>query len=120
MLGTIPISVLGLAFKDQIENEVRSLELISTVMIVFSLVLWQADRAGSARARGRADQRRATASIIGFAQALALVPGVSRSGATISFGLFQGLDARGRRALQLPALGARGRAVRAVRAPARR
>jgi undecaprenyl-diphosphatase len=90
VLGTIPISVIGLVFKDQIENEVRSLELISTVMIVFSLVLWQADRVG--RREREVEQINARDGwVIGFAQALALIPGVSRSGATISFGLFQGL-----------------------------
>ena len=90
VLGTIPISVIGLAFKDTIENEVRSLELISTVMILFSLVLWQADRTG--RQEREVEQVNSRDGlVIGFAQALALIPGVSRSGATISFGLFQGL-----------------------------
>ena len=65
-------------------------ELISTVMIVFSLVLWQADRVG--RREREVEQINARDGwVIGFAQALALIPGVSRSGATISFGLFQGL-----------------------------
>jgi undecaprenyl-diphosphatase len=91
VLGTIPISVIGLVFKDQIENEVRSLELISTVMIVFSLVLWQADRVG--RREREVEQINARDGwVIGFAQALALIPGVSRSGATISAGLFLNFD----------------------------
>ena len=90
VLGTIPISIFGFAFKDTIENEVRSLELISTVMIIFSAVLWQADRTGS-RDREVEQVNGRDGLVIGFAQALALIPGVSRSGATISFGLFQGL-----------------------------
>ena len=90
VLGTIPISVIGLALKDQIENEVRSLELISTVMILFSAVLFAADRAGRCE-REVEDINARDGLVIGVAQALALVPGVSRSGATISFGLFRNL-----------------------------
>ena len=90
VLGTIPISVIGLGFADTIENEVRSLELISTVMILFSLVLFAADRAGR-HEREVTQVNARDGLVIGFAQALALIPGVSRSGATISFGLFRGL-----------------------------
>ncbi len=90
VLGTIPISIIGLAFADTIENEVRSLELISTVLILFSVVLLAADRAGRCE-REVGDINARDGLVIGLAQALALVPGVSRSGATISFGLFRGL-----------------------------
>ena len=90
VLGTIPISIIGFAFADQIENEIRSLELISTVLILFSIVLLAADRAGK-REREVDSINARDGLMIGFAQALALVPGVSRSGATISFGLFRGL-----------------------------
>lgn len=90
VLGTIPISVIGLAFADTIENEVRSLELISSVLIGFSVILFAADRAGR-RQRELREIGARDAAVIGFAQALALVPGVSRSGATISFGLFRHL-----------------------------
>ena len=90
VLGTIPISIIGFAFADQIENEIRSLELISTVLILFSIVLLAADRAGK-REREVDSINARDGLVIGFAQALALVPGVSRSGATISFGLFRGL-----------------------------
>ncbi len=86
ILGTIPISILGLAFSDPIENEFRSLELIGTTLIVFGLVMLYAEK------RSRRDREIDTLTardglIIGFAQALALIPGVSRSGATISAGL---------------------------------
>ena len=84
--------ILGLAFKDQIENEVRDLELIGTTLIVFGLVMLPAEarRAGASATLREINAR--DGMVIGFAQALALVPGVSRSGATISAGLFLGFD----------------------------
>jgi len=91
VLGTIPIAIFGLVFKDQIETAVRSIELVSIVMIGFSFVLLAADRVG-ARDRGVDSLTLRDGIIIGFFQVLALVPGVSRSGSTISGGLFMGLD----------------------------
>jgi undecaprenyl-diphosphatase len=91
ILGTIPIGILGLAFKDPIENGARDLHLIGAMLIAFGAVLWAAERAGR-RERGIETIGRRDAAVIGFAQALALVPGVSRSGATISAGLLLGLD----------------------------
>ena len=91
VLGTIPIGVFGLVFKDQIETAVRSVELVCVVMILFSFVLLAADRVGS-RTRGVDSLTLRDGIIIGFFQVLALVPGVSRSGSTISGGLFMGLD----------------------------
>jgi undecaprenyl-diphosphatase len=91
ILGTIPIGVFGLAFKDQIENGARDLYLIGTALIVLGLVLLAAERfATHDRPLGRITRRDGIA--MGFAQALALVPGVSRSGATITAGLFLGFD----------------------------
>lgn len=90
VLGTIPISIIGFALKNVIEDEFRSLELIATVMILFSLVLYAADTRG-ARTREVSELTLSDGIKIGFAQALALVPGVSRSGATISAGLLLGL-----------------------------
>ncbi len=90
-LGTIPIALFGVAFKDQIESGARSLYLMGTTLIVFGLILLAAERAGR-RERGVESIGARDGAIIGFAQALALVPGVSRSGATISAGLFLGLD----------------------------
>ncbi len=87
ILGTIPIAVLGLVFKDTIENGFRTLELIGAAMVLFSFVMLRAE-ASSTRKRHVEDLTRRDGWIIGFAQALALVPGVSRSGATISAGLF--------------------------------
>lgn len=90
-LGTIPIAIFGVVFKDQIESGARSLYLIGITLIVFGLILLAAERVGR-RERGVEDIKRRDGAVIGFAQALALVPGVSRSGATISAGLFLGLD----------------------------
>jgi len=91
ILGTIPIAVLGLAFKDTIENEFRNLELIGSALILFSLVMLRAE-ARSKRNRTLAELDRRDGLLIGLAQALALVPGVSRSGATISAGLLLDFD----------------------------
>ncbi len=91
VLGTIPISIIGLVFADQIENDVRSLSLVAVVMILFSFVLMAADLKG-AQDRDVKQLTLRDGIIIGLFQALALIPGVSRSGATISGGLFLGLD----------------------------
>jgi undecaprenyl-diphosphatase len=91
ILGTIPIAVLGLAFKDPIENQFRTLELVGSALVVFSFVMLRAE-AASRRDRALSDITRRDGLLIGCAQALALVPGVSRSGATISAGLFLNFD----------------------------
>ncbi len=93
VLGTIPISIFGFAFSDQIEDEARNLKLIGTTLIVLGLVLLLAQLTGR-RERDLDDLTARDGIAIGFAQALALVPGVSRSGATITAGLFMGLDRR--------------------------
>jgi undecaprenyl-diphosphatase len=91
ILGTIPIAILGLAFKDQIEDQFRTLELIGSAMVLFSLVMLRAE-AVSRRDRELSEITRRDGLIIGCGQALALVPGISRSGATISAGLFLNFD----------------------------
>jgi undecaprenyl-diphosphatase len=91
VLGTIPIGIFGLAFKDEIETGARDLYLIGTVLIVFALVMLAAERFGS-KERDIDSMTVRDGLLVGFAQALALVPGVSRSGATISAGLFAGLN----------------------------
>jgi undecaprenyl-diphosphatase len=87
ILGTIPISIIGLAFADTIEDEFRSLYLVATTLIVFGFVMLAAERF-SRREREVETLTARDGFLIGCAQALALVPGVSRSGATISAGLF--------------------------------
>jgi undecaprenyl-diphosphatase len=91
ILGTIPISVFGLIFSDQIESGARDLYLVGSALILFSFVMLLADRYGSRR-RELTELNMRDGLFIGFAQALALIPGVSRSGATISAGLFRNLD----------------------------
>jgi undecaprenyl-diphosphatase len=91
LLGTIPIGVFGLAFKDQIETGARDLYLIATALSVLGLVLLLAEKVSS-RDRSVEQINARDGVVLGFAQALALVPGVSRSGATITAGLFLGLD----------------------------
>lgn len=90
-LGTIPIGVFGLLFADQIESGARDLYLIGTTLIVLGLVLLLAETVAR-RERTIEDITRRDGILIGCAQALALVPGVSRSGATITAGLFLGFD----------------------------
>ncbi|MFL5816872.1 MAG: undecaprenyl-diphosphate phosphatase [Conexibacter sp.] len=91
ILGTAPIAVLGLAFKDPIENEFRNLYLIGAALIVFGLVMAFIDE--TAKRTRRIDSLDARdGAFVGFAQALALVPGISRSGATICAGLLRGFD----------------------------
>ncbi len=90
LLGTLPISVVGLAFSDQIESGARDLYLIGVALIVFSFVMLAAERFAT-RERELDALTRRDGIVIGCAQAIALIPGVSRSGATISAGLFLGL-----------------------------
>jgi undecaprenyl-diphosphatase len=90
ILGSIPIGVIGLLFQDAIDGPARNLYLNATVLIVFALVLAAAERYGRQR-RGPEQLTLRDGLLMGLAQCLALVPGVSRSGGTISAGLFLGL-----------------------------
>ncbi len=89
LLGTIPIGIAGLLFSDQIESGARDLYLIGTTLIVLGFLLLVAERV-SRHERPIQDIKRRDGIVIGIAQACALVPGVSRSGATITAGLFLG------------------------------
>lgn len=91
IIGSIPIGVLGVLFKDVIRSEVRNLWVIATAMLVFSAVIAAAEYFGKQN-RHETQLRASDGLLIGLAQCLALVPGVSRSGSTISAGLFLGLD----------------------------
>ena len=91
VLGTIPISVFGFAFGGAIETGTRSLYLIGSTLILFSLVMVAAERVG-ARQRAITEMNARDGIFIGLFQSLALIPGVSRSGSTISAGLFRGFD----------------------------
>ncbi|NEB18584.1 MULTISPECIES: undecaprenyl-diphosphate phosphatase [Streptomyces] len=101
IVGSIPIGVLGLTLKDQIEGPFRDLRITATMLIVVGVVIGIADRMAARDEKGgrhRAPQQRKELEnlgvrdglIYGLCQAAALIPGVSRSGATISGGLFMG------------------------------
>lgn len=89
ILGTIPIAVAGLAFKHYIRDDIRNLWIIATALIVFSGVIAAAEYVGR-QTREIRDFTWKDSLIVGTSQALALIPGVSRSGVTISAGLFLG------------------------------
>ncbi|HVL61444.1 MAG TPA: undecaprenyl-diphosphate phosphatase [Microbacterium sp.] len=91
IIGSIPIVVLGLLFQDQIETTFRSLWLIAATLIVFGILLGVADWVGAKRRR-MTDLTVPHGILYGLAQALALIPGVSRSGGTITMGLFLGYE----------------------------
>ncbi len=91
IIGSIPIVVLGLLFQDQIETTLRSLWLIAGMLIFFGVLLGIADLVG-AKKRKLQDLTVGHGVVYGFAQSLALIPGVSRSGGTITAGLFMGYE----------------------------
>lgn len=89
ILGTIPIGIAGLVFKHYIRDDIRNLWIIATALIVFSAVIAAAEYFGK-QTREITDFTWKDSLIVGTSQALALIPGVSRSGVTISAGLFLG------------------------------
>jgi undecaprenyl-diphosphatase len=91
IIGTIPICVLGLFFKDEIRSGVRNLWVVATALVLFSGVIALAEYVGR-QSRHIEQLNWRDALVVGVAQCLALIPGVSRSGSTISAGLFLGLD----------------------------
>ncbi|HEX2904009.1 MAG TPA: undecaprenyl-diphosphate phosphatase [Jatrophihabitans sp.] len=111
ILATIPVGVFGLIFSHQIETGARNLWVLAIALIVMALVLLLAERIGK-RDRDEEQINTRDAVAVGTAQALALIPGVSRSGSTITAGLFRGLDrvaaARFSFLLSIPAVVASG------------
>ncbi len=89
IIGTLPVVVIGLVFKDLIENQLRNLWVISATLITFGVLLAIADRLGK-RQRGIESLTTKHGILFGLGQALAVIPGVSRSGGTISVGLALG------------------------------
>ncbi|WP_411742383.1 undecaprenyl-diphosphate phosphatase [Rhodococcus sp. IEGM 1330] len=91
IIATIPIGILGLLFKDQIRTGARNLYLIAFMLIAFAIVIAIAEKVGR---KERPLEKLTTRDgiVMGLAQCLALIPGVSRSGATTSAGLFLGLE----------------------------
>lgn len=91
ILGSVPIAIVGLVFKDEIETTLRSLWFVAIMLIAWSGVMWYADRVATQK-KAEKDITWKDTLKIGAAQCIALIPGVSRSGATISAGLMLGLD----------------------------
>jgi undecaprenyl-diphosphatase len=91
IVATIPVGVVGILAKDLITGPLRSLWVVAVALIAWSSVMWLAERVAT-QSRHERDLGLRDAITIGLAQAVALIPGVSRSGATISAGLFRGLD----------------------------
>ena len=98
IVGSIPIAIVGLALQKIIEGGLRNLWVVAAALILWSVVLWLADRASARQTarrgtpRGEESMTVMDALILGVWQCVALIPGVSRSGATISGGLFRGID----------------------------
>lgn len=94
ILGSIPIAIVGLLFQNQIETTLRSLWFVAGGLIGWSIIMWLADRyaARVKKPQGETSVTWRDTLLIGLGQCLALIPGVSRSGATISVGLFRGFD----------------------------
>lgn len=91
LLASIPIALIGLLLSDQVETWLRSTHVIAVTTVVFGLLLWWADRQVR-QGRDEHSMQIGAAMLIGLSQALALVPGVSRSGITMTVGLMVGLD----------------------------
>ncbi|WIM69024.1 undecaprenyl-diphosphate phosphatase [Corynebacterium breve] len=91
IVGTIPVGLIGFLGKDLIRENLRNLWITATVLVVFSFVFIWAERVGK-KDRGYEELTMKDAIVMGLFQCLSLIPGVSRSGGTISGGLFMGLD----------------------------
>jgi undecaprenyl-diphosphatase len=91
IVGTLPIAILGVLFRDFIENDVRQLWVIGVTLIVFGLFLGLADALGK-KQKAMSDLNFKSGLAFGFGQALALIPGVSRSGGSITVGLMLGFS----------------------------
>jgi len=89
IIGSLPIGILGVLLEDYIDTSFRSLWITATMLIVFAIILGVADRIGKEQ-RELKELTVKHGILFGFAQALALIPGVSRSGGTITAGLLMG------------------------------
>ena len=90
-IATVPALVIGFVFNDAVEERFREIGTVTLMLVIGGAILWFAERRGSRRLLA-VDLTFAKALGIGLAQALALIPGISRSGISISAGLFAGLD----------------------------
>jgi undecaprenyl-diphosphatase len=97
IVGSIPVGIVGFVLKDVISGPLRSLWVVAFALLGWSVVMWLAESRhamldGRGEQRGEGSVTLMDGLVIGLVQCMALVPGVSRSGATISAGLFRGLD----------------------------
>ena len=97
IVGSIPVGIVGFAAKDLISGGLRSLWVVAVALIAWSAVMWLAESRHAmltdrGQERGEGQVTLKDGLVIGLVQCASLVPGVSRSGATISAGLFRGLD----------------------------
>ncbi|MCK8826944.1 undecaprenyl-diphosphate phosphatase [Natroniella acetigena] len=91
LLGTIPAGVIGVLFEDYFEQLFSSVTFVGFMLLITGLLLWLSDRIELKR-RNLDEMKLSDSLLVGFAQAVAILPGISRSGATIVTGLFKGLD----------------------------
>ena len=91
IIGSIPIAIVGILFKDEIETVLRSLWFVAIALILWSLVMWWADKKAKQNLHEE-DLTWGDTLAVGIAQCLVLIPGVSRSGATMSAGLLRNFD----------------------------
>ncbi|MBN9171628.1 MAG: undecaprenyl-diphosphate phosphatase, partial [Microbacterium sp.] len=91
IIGSVPIGLIGFLARDVISGPLRNLWVVVGALIVWSMVMWLAERVAT-KQRDEKKMNIGDAVVIGLVQCFALIPGVSRSGATISAGLFRGLD----------------------------
>jgi len=97
IVGSIPVGVVGFALKSVIEGALRSLWVVAAALILWSAVMWVAESRHAKLIKDAGERGEGTVTvrdglILGLVQCFSLIPGVSRSGATISAGLFRGLD----------------------------
>ncbi len=108
LIATMLTGVLGLLFKDRIESLFESAVTTACMLFVTGFLLFLSDRVKTNR-RGKAEMNLADGIVLGLVQSVALIPGISRSGSTITFGIFRGLDrqtsARFSFLLSIPAIG---------------
>jgi undecaprenyl-diphosphatase len=108
MVATFLTGVIGILFKDRIERLFESVEITACMLFITGILLFGSDRVKT-NGRQKGDMNLNDAIILGLVQAAALIPGISRSGSTISFGIFRGLEretaARFSFLLSIPAIG---------------
>lgn len=97
IVGSIPVGIVGFALKSVIEGALRSLWVVAVALILWSAVMWVAESRHAKLIKDAGERGEGTVTvrdglILGLVQCFSLIPGVSRSGATISAGLFRGLD----------------------------